>query len=113
MSFFEKRNRKNIWKRLGVLFLAAALLVPGTLACGAKKVQDTQMNAYENGTTPMVLGDVRFEVPSDWKAEETGEGRLVAVATDDAGTDVAFTFTYTIFNRQRRLCQIGKSKQRN
>lgn len=53
------------------------------------------MDAYQNGTTRMSLGDVHFEVPSDWKAEETADGRLVAVATDDAGTDVVFTFTYT------------------
>lgn len=73
----------------------AGVLLLFACGCGAKKVQDTQMDAYENGTAQMVLGDVHFLVPSDWKAEETADGRLVAVATDDADTDVAFTFTYT------------------
>lgn len=74
--------------------VAGILLVCALTGCGQKKVQDTQMDAYRNGTTSMVLGNVTFDVPSDWKAEETEEGRLVAVATDDADTDVAFTFTY-------------------
>lgn len=89
-------------KKGGALVCAAVLVMSVCLtACKEQKVtigateQTTQMDAYKNGTSKMVLGEVTFEVPSDWKAEENQEGRLVAVATDDAGTDVAFTFTYT------------------
>ncbi len=84
-----------MWKKRCALALAGLLVINLLTGCGLHKVQDTQMDAYENGTTRMSLGDVHFEVPSDWKAEETADGRLVAVATDDAGTDVVFTFTYT------------------
>lgn len=84
----------SIPKRAVAVSLALMLGVSALSGCGAKKVQDTQMDAYENGTAQMLLGNVKFQVPSDWKAEETEEGRLVAVATDDADTDVAFTFTY-------------------
>lgn len=84
-----------MWKRGAALALAGLLAACSLAGCGLKKVQDTQMDAYKNGTARMVLNDVSFQVPSDWKAEETADGRLVAVATDDAGTDVVFTFTYT------------------
>ncbi len=89
-------------KKRGLLAWTAALMMSVCLtACGAQNAaigateQKAQMDAYKNGTSRMVLGEVTFEVPSDWKAEENQEGRLVAVATDEAGTDVAFTFTYT------------------
>lgn len=83
--------KKHLFARI-----ITGLMVLGLISgCGLHKVQDTQMDAYKNGTTRMSLGDVHFNVPSEWKAEETADGRLVAVATDDAGTDVVFTFTYT------------------
>ncbi len=89
-------------KKRGILACTAVVLACSSFfGCGDKKgvtdatEQRAQMDAYQNGTAKMVLGEVTFEVPSDWKAEENEEGRLVAVATDDDGTDVAFTFTYS------------------
>ena len=85
-----QKRRKMRAAALLILTILGASLISG---CG-KKEQTAPMNDYEKGTVEKTVGGVTFSVPSRWSVSEESGDRLVAVASDDAGTEAVFTFEY-------------------